>query len=55
MVDFVKIQDFLNDILIADEKVIDIIDRSGFTPEQLKMVNILIVSALRAYDAESSK
>jgi hypothetical protein len=55
MVDFDNINDFLDELFVKDEQAKDIISRSGFTTEQLKLINILIVSALRAYDAESRK
>lgn len=34
-----------------DEGAKDIINRAGFTPDQLKIVNLLIVQGLQYYDA----
>jgi len=52
MVNFDKIQDYLENVFITDEKAKDILDNVGITPAQVKVISTLIVSALRAYDAE---
>ena len=48
---FDQIRELLDRMYISDEQASDIVARAGFTPDQLKIVNLLIVQALRYYDA----
>jgi hypothetical protein len=52
MKDFTKIQEYLDNLFVHDEKAKKILESANVTPAQLKVVNTLIISALRAYDAE---
>lgn len=48
---FDQIRELLDKMYTSDEQIKDIVVRAGFTPDQLKIVNLLIVQALRYYDA----
>ncbi len=48
---FDRMRELLDDMYTKDEGAKDIINRAGFTPDQLKIVNLLIVQGLRYYDA----
>lgn len=52
MADFNKIQNLLDNIFMNDENTIKKITNTGLTFDQLKVINTLIISALRAYDSE---
>lgn len=52
-VNFGEIQDFLDSVFFKDQKAKEIIEKSGFTKEQIKIINTLIVSALKAYDLQN--
>lgn len=55
MVDFDKILDYLDNVFLEDEKAKDILDKAGITESQIKIMNTLIINAIRAYDIESRK
>ena len=48
---FDRMRELLDDMYTKDEGAKDIINRAGFTPDQLKIVNLLIVQGLQYYDA----
>lgn len=48
---FDRMRELLDDMYMKDEQVKDVINRAGFTQDQLKIVNLLIIQALRYYDA----
>ena len=54
MTDFKKIQEYLDELFVNDEKASEILESVGFTPAQLKIVNTLIIRALIAYDDSKS-
>jgi len=41
----------LDDMYTKDEQCLDVVNRAGFTQDQLKIINLLIIQALRYYDA----
>lgn len=51
---FDEIHNFLDNLFFNDEHSKEIIEKSGFTKEQISIINILIVNAIRAYDAKHS-
>jgi hypothetical protein len=54
VVDFNKIQEYLDELFVTDEKASKILESVNFTPAQLKIVNTLIIRALIAYDDSKS-
>ena len=52
MVDFDIILDYLDNVFTNDEKAMEILNKAGITSAQIKVINTLIISALKAYDAE---
>ena len=54
-VNFDEITDCLDSIFFNDEKDKSIIQKAGFTEAQVKIINTLIISALKAYDLEKQK
>lgn len=54
-VNFDDIQSFLDNHFFDDSKSKDLIEKAGFTKSQVKIINTLIVSALKAYDLQKQK
>lgn len=54
-VNFDEITDYLDNVFFNDEKSKSIIQKAGFTESQVKIINTLIISALKAYDLEKQK
>lgn len=52
LADFDKMQNFLDTIFMNDENAKEKINQTGLTFDQLRVINTLIISALRAYDSE---
>ena len=53
MVDFDRIESFLNNLFVNDGKANEILAKYEVTPAQLKIINLLIINALKAYDSET--
>lgn len=54
-VDFDETLDYLNVTFLNDEKSKEIIKSAGFTESQVKIINTIIISALKAYDLQKQK
>lgn len=54
-VDFGKLQEYLNDVFLNDDKSKEIIENAGFTESQVEIINTIILSALKAYDLQKQK
>ncbi|MCI9444310.1 MAG: hypothetical protein HFF69_06245 [Oscillospiraceae bacterium] len=48
---FDQMRGLLDDMYAKDDQTRDIVSRAGLTSDQLKIVNLLIIQALRYYDA----
>lgn len=48
---FDHMRSLLDDMYIKDDQTREIVKRAGFSPDQLKIVDLLIIQALRYYDA----
>ena len=49
-VNFDDIESFINNHFFNDSKSKEIIEKAGFTESQIKVINTLILTALKAYD-----
>ena len=54
-VDFDSLENHLDTVYFNNEKAMEIINDAGFTDGQVKLINILIVSALKSYDLLKQK
>ncbi len=54
-IDFSDIEDYLDNLFINDDRAKDIIDKCGFSKEQLNIINTIVISALKAYDLKKQK
>lgn len=54
-VNFDEITDYLDNVFLTDTKAQSIIQKAGFTDSQVKIINTLIIAALKAYDLEKQK
>ncbi len=54
-VDFDDIGNFLDSHFFSDPKSREIIEKSGFSECQLKIINTLILNALKAYDLQKQQ
>lgn len=54
-VDFDDIGNFLDNHFFSDPKSKEIIEKSGFSESQIKIINTLILSALKAYDLQKQQ
>lgn len=48
---FDHMRSLLDEMYAKDSQIREIIDRAGLTQDQLKIINLLIIQALRYYDA----
>lgn len=53
-VDFDDIANFIDNHFFDDPKSKEIIEKAGFSESQIKVINTLILSALKAYDLKKS-
>lgn len=51
--DFDDIQVFLDNLFFKDEKASEILKKANLSKEQISIINILIVNAIRAYDSKN--
>ena len=54
-VNFDDTEDFLSNLFENDEKAKSILNKSGFTKSQIEIINLLIITALKAYDLQKQK
>ena len=51
-VNFDDIEDFVDNHFFNDPKSMEIITNAGFSESQIKIINTLILTALKAYDLQ---
>ncbi len=54
-VNFDDIESFINNHFFNDSKSKEIIEKAGFTESQIKVINTLILTALKAYDLKKQQ
>lgn len=54
-VNFDEIQNFMDNHFFDDAQSKIIIEKSGFTETQIKVINTLILTALKAYDLQKQQ
>lgn len=54
-VDFDDLGNFLDSHFFSDLKSKEIIEKSGFSESQIKIINTLILTALKAYDLQKQQ
>lgn len=54
-VNFDEIQKFMDNLFFDDIKSKEIIEKSGLTESQIKIINTLILTALKAYDLQKQQ
>lgn len=54
-VDFDDIGDFLDNHFSNNQKSKEIIEKAGFSEAQIKIINTLILTALKAYDLQKQQ
>ena len=54
-VDFDNIESFLDNHFFDDEKSKEIIEKAGFSESQIKIINTLILTALKSYDLQKQQ
>ena len=54
MVDFDKTKEFL-DNLFAKEETLKILEKNNLTLQQIRIINTLIIYALKAYDSDTQE
>lgn len=54
-VNFDDMEKFLDDLFAKDEKSKEIMKKANFTESQVKIINTLIISALKVYDLQKRK
>jgi len=55
MKDFTPMQEYLDELVTKDERIAKLLEEANLTPLQLKIVNTLIIAALRFYDDKTAK
>ncbi len=53
-VDIDDIESFIDNHFFSDLKSKEIIEKAGFSESQIKIINTLIITALKAYDLQKS-
>lgn len=54
-VNFDDIGDFLDNHFFEDSKSKELIEKAGFNESQIKIINTLILTALKAYDLQKQQ
>lgn len=54
-VNFNNIEDFMDNHFFNDPKSKEIIEKAGFTESQIKVINTLVLTALKAYDLQKQQ
>lgn len=57
-VDFDALDDFLSDLVKKyedDETAKSILDKANFSPSQLKVIRLIVIAALQAYDLQKQQ
>ena len=54
-VNFDDIESFINNYFFNDSKLKEIIEKAGFTKAQIKVINTLILTALKSYDLKKQQ
>lgn len=54
-VDFDDLENFLDNHFFNDPKSKGIIEKAGFSESQIKIINTLILTALKAYDLQKQQ
>ncbi len=54
-VDFNDIEDFLDRHFFNDPKSKEIVEKAGFSESQIKVINTIVLTALKAYDLQKQR
>lgn len=54
-VDFDDIENFLDSHFFSDPKSKELIEKAGFSESQIKIINTLVLTALKAYDLQKQQ
>lgn len=53
-IDFDKLENYLDNMAFSNERSKEIISKAGFTDSQVKIINSIVLSALKAYDLQKN-